>query len=405
MTKNSFHYGWLIVVAAALTLFTCLGLARFAFGMLVPGMRDGLALAYDQIGYMGTGNFIGYLVSVALTPTLLKKLRPRLAIVFGLLLIAVTLAGMAWAGSFSQLLFLYALTGSGSGLANIASMVLIAQWFRREKRGRAAGIMVLGNGVGIILAGLLIPYLNRSFGTSGWRVSWGLLAGTAFVVALVVAWIVRNSPEEKGLEPLGAAAPFSADELSAPDVTSPGRVLLTLGGLYLAFGATYMVYGSFVVISMIEEHGFSETIAGQFWSWVGFFSLFSGIIFGPLSDRIGRKGGLMVVFAIQTLAYLFAGSGFGTWALLLSVFFYGIVAWSIPAIMTAAVTDYLGVAKAAGGFSLITFFFAGGQVVGPAVAGVIREHSGSFSPAFLLSAVVTSAAVLFALTLPTPPRH
>ncbi|PLY03305.1 MAG: MFS transporter [Desulfuromonas sp.] len=373
--------------------------------MLVPGMRDGLALAYDQIGYMGTGNFIGYLVSVALTPTLLKKLRPRLAIVFGLLLIAVTLAGMAWAGSFSQLLFLYALTGSGSGLANIASMVLIAQWFRREKRGRAAGIMVLGNGVGIILAGLLIPYLNRSFGTSGWRVSWGLLAGTAFVVALVVAWIVRNSPEEKGLEPLGAAAPFSADELSAPDVTSPGRVLLTLGGLYLAFGATYMVYGSFVVISMIEEHGFSETIAGQFWSWVGFFSLFSGIIFGPLSDRIGRKGGLMVVFAIQTLAYLFAGSGFGTWALLLSVFFYGIVAWSIPAIMTAAVTDYLGVAKAAGGFSLITFFFAGGQVVGPAVAGVIREHSGSFSPAFLLSAVVTSAAVLFALTLPTPPRH
>jgi hypothetical protein len=37
------HYGWVIVAAGALTLFACLGLARFAFGMLLPAMRTGLA--------------------------------------------------------------------------------------------------------------------------------------------------------------------------------------------------------------------------------------------------------------------------------------------------------------------------------------------------------------------------
>lgn len=157
-----------------------------------------------------------------------------------------------------------------------------------------------------------------------------------------------------------------------------------------------------MVTSMVEEHGFSEATAGQFWSWVGFFGLFSGVLFGTLSDRIGRKRGLMAVFFVQTMAYLLVGSGWGGWTLWMSVVFYGIAAFAIPAIMTAAVSDYLGIVRAAAGFSLITFFFAGGQTVGPAVAGLIAETYGSFSPAFLLSALVTTVACVFALTLPRP---
>ena len=405
MFKHSFHYGWLIVFAGMLTLFSCLGLARFAFGVILPGMREGLSLAYDQMGYLGTGNFVGYLFSVAITPTLLKLWRPRITMVSGLTLIALTLAGMSQSGTFIQLLALYTLTGIGSGLANIATMVLIAHWFRREKRGRAAGLMVLGNGVAIIFAGLCIPVLNRLYGLDGWRISWLLLAIITLAVAVIVGLVVRNDPENLGLKPLGHAVAWSEHELVTAASGHAGRALITLGLLYLVFGATYMVYGTFIVTSMVEEYGFSEATAGQFWSWVGFFSLFSGLIFGSLSDRIGRKAGLMVVFVVQTLAYLFAGSGLGVFALLLSVVLYGIAAWAIPAIMTAAVSDYLGVAKAAAGFSLITFFFAGGQTVGPAVAGLVAEHFGSFSPAFLLSAAMTSGAVLLCLCLPRPAAH
>lgn len=405
MTDRRFHYGWLIVVAGCLTLFSCLGLARFAFGMLLPGMREGLALAYDQMGFLGTGNFGGYLFSVAITPSLIKWLRPRTTIVLGLLIIAISLTAMAQCDSYLPLLSLYILTGVGSGLANIATMVLIAHWFRREKRGRAAGLMVLGNGVGIIFSGLLIPIFNQLYGADGWRASWSLLGGMTLIIALVVALIVRNDPEDLGLEPVGISVPSSDHEPRVPDSGISGRAIISLGLLYLAFGATYMVYGTFVVTCMVEEYGFSEATAGQFWSWVGFFGLFSGVLFGGLSDHIGRKGGLAVVFLIQTFAYLLVGSGIGGWTLWLSVFFYGIVAFAIPAIMTAAVSDYLGVAKAAAGFSLITFFFAGGQTVGPAVAGLIAQHSGSFSSAFLLSAVITFLATIFSLTLPRPDHN
>lgn len=392
----------MIVGAGILTLFSCLGLARFAFGMILPGMRDALGLAYDQMGYLGTGNFVGYLFSVAVTPLLLKKFRPRLTLVSGLIIIGVTLGTLARANSFTQLLWLYALTGSGSGLANISTMVLIAHWFRREKRGLAAGLMVLGNGVGIIFAGLVVPLFNQLYALDGWRVSWQVLAAITLVIAVIVALIVRNEPQDLELEPLGRGLPLSVAEMTTEPLPRSGWIILSLGLLYLGFGATYMVYGTFVVTAMVEEYGFGEALAGQFWSWVGFFGLFSGILFGPLSDRIGRKYGLMVVFCVQTLAYLLVGSGIGGWTLPASVFFYGIAAFAIPAIMTAAVTDYLGVARAAAGFSLITFFFAAGQAVGPAVAGLLAERCGSFSVPFLLTALITFCAAIFAATLPRP---
>ncbi|HEY5672761.1 MAG TPA: MFS transporter [Malonomonas sp.] len=397
-----FHYGWLIVVTGILTLFACLGLARFAFGMLLPGMRDGLGLAYDQLGYLGTGNFVGYLLSVAVTPAVLRRLKPRLTISIGLLLIAASMAGMSNCERYLPLLLLYFLTGIGSGLANIPMMVLIAHWFRRERRGRAAGLMVIGNGSAIVFSGLLIPFLNQQYGAAGWRVSWLLLAGISLLIGLLVALLVRNDPESIGLEPIGAKQSFDEATLATTEPANSGRIMLYLGLLYLAFGATYMVYGTFIVTSMVEEYGFSEATAGQFWSWVGFFSLFSGIIFGTLSDKIGRRGGLMVVFSVQTLAYLLAGSGLGEWALMASVALYGIAAWAIPAIMAATVGDYMGLTKAAAAFSLITFFFAGGQTIGPAIAGIIAENSGSFAPAFLLSAGLTGAAALAALKLPKP---
>ncbi len=400
-TKNCrlpFHYAWLIVICGSLTLFCCFGLARFAFGMLLPGMRQTLELSYAQMGYLGTGNFFGYLLSIAATPWLVGRLRPRLTIVMGLLLIVLSLAFLAVSQSYLQALFCYAWTGFGSGLANIASMVLIAYWFERSRRGRAAGLMVLGNGIGIILSGLLVPWLSGYYAEDGWRIGWGLVAVITAVILCLVGAILRNRPEAVGAAPYGPKEQFSPGPV--PVSHHPGRIVIQLGLLYMAFGLTYMVYASFVVTSMVEEYGFSQSTAGQFWSWVGFFGIFSGVLFGILSDHSSRKAGLMAVFAVQTIAYLLAGSGLGVYALWGSVFCYGICAFAIPAIMAAAVSDYLGVAKAATGFSLITFFFAGGQTIGPALAGILAEHSGHFSSSFLLCGLVTFLAALFCLTLP-----
>jgi len=396
------HYGWIIVMVGTLVIFACLGLARFAFGMLLPSMSAGLGMSYDEMGFLGTGNFTGYLVAVAMSPFLLRRFTPRQLIASGLFLIAVCMFGIAAGDGYLMILLLYTAVGFGSGFANIPVMVLVSYWFRREKRGRAAGLIVVGSGFAIIFSGFIIPVLNQSFGQHGWRVGWLLLGLIVTLVAVAAAVLVRNDPAEIGLSPVGLIKDAEYDPSTGKGQFSPLSILTHLGGLYFIFGATYVIYGTFIVTTMVEEYAYAEASAGAFWSWVGFFSLFSGTVFGLLSDKMGRKGGLMTVFTVQTLAYLLAGSRMGAMALFGSVVLYGVAVFAIPAIMAAAVGDYLGKARAAAAFSIITFCFAIGQTVGPAIAGMIAESTGTFTGTYLASALLTAVAVVWARFLPEP---
>ena len=397
---TGWHYGWVIVLVGTLTIFACLGLAQFAFGMLLPSMREALGMSYDEMGFLGTGNFAGYLVAVGMAPFLLRRFSPRQLIASGLLLISLCMFGIAAGNSYLMILMLYTCVGIGSGLANIPIMVLVSYWFRREKRGQAAGLIVVGSGFAIIFSGFIIPGLNTHFAQNGWRVSWVLLALIVFLVAVVAALLIRNDPAEKSLQPVGKVQDIDYDPSESKGHFTPLRILSHLGVLYFIFGATYVIYGTFIVTTMVEEYGFAEVGAGYFWSWVGFFSLFSGTLFGLLSDKLGRKRGLMIVFGVQTLAYLLAGSRLGTMALFASVVLYGVAVFAIPAIMAAAVGDYLGKARAAAAFSIITFCFAIGQTLGPAVAGMVAESTGTFSGSYLVSALLTGFAVIWTRFLP-----
>lgn len=397
-----FHYAWLIALCGALTLFCCFGLARFSFGMLLPAMRADLGFGYDRMGFVSTGNFVGYLISVGLAPLVLRRVKPRLLVSLALALIALALLGISQSSSFAVIVGLYALVGVGGGFANIPIMVLVSHWFRRERRGRAAGLMVAGNGVGIILSGFLIPYLNDVLGADGWRAGWLILGGLILLLALVVGLLLRNDPADLGLEPVGRIQAPPASALIPHEAPGAGRVLAQLGLLYAIFGATYLIYGTFIVTTLVEEYGFGEGTAGMFWSWVGFFSIFSGVGFGALSDHIGRKWGLMAVFILQTAAYGLAGSNFGPWAMFASVVLYGLGMFAIPTIMAAAVGDYLGLSRAAAAFSLLTFCFAIGQTLGPSGAGMLGQALGGFAPAYLLSAASTALAALLTGLLPKP---
>lgn len=401
-TFRNVHYGWIIVATGALVLFSCLGLARYAYTMLLPGMQSGLGLRYDRMGFIGTGNFAGYLAAVLLSPALIRRFRPRLTITVGLLLISVCMLGISQSRSFFMIFILYALVGMGGGFANIPLMALVTYWFRSEQRGKAAGLVIGGNGVAIIFAGFLIPLLNRSYGANGWRNGWLVLGLISLAVAVIAACNLRNHPSELGLEPVGRPVPVSLEQLKPRLRRGDGAILLRLGLLYLVFGATFMIYGTFIVTTMVREYGFSETKAGLYWSWAGFFSLFSGVGFGALSDRIGRKHGLAFVFSVQTAAYLLAGLKLGNAGLSISIVLYGLAVFAIPAIMAASIGDYLGLARAATAFATVTVFFAFGQTIGPAVAGLIAGKAGSFTAAYQLAALLTALAAVFATALPPP---
>jgi MFS family permease len=403
--KLPFHYGWVIVFTGTLCILACLGFGRFALGMLLPSMASTLKLTYSQMGFISTANFLGYLISVLLSGFWAMKMGARRLIVFALLLVGISMMLVSQAKSFGYVLIFYFLTGVGSGATNVPVMGLVSHWFASTLRGRAAGFIVIGSGFAIIISGKLIPFINRLAGPEGWRISWLVLGCTVLIISFIGLLFLRNTPDEKSLRPIGSddTAPFYSeiiDKMKA-NVYRKG-VIYHLGIIYFLFGYTYVIYATFIVTTLVKERGFPETVAGNFWAWVGLLSLVSGPVFGTLSDKLGRKTGLIIVFFLQMLSYLLVASKLPGASLYLSIGFYGIVAWSIPSIMAAAVGDYVGAHKAGQAFGLITFIFGFGQIIGPAVAGILAERSGSFSGSFYTAAAFAGTAILLAAFLKRP---
>jgi len=402
---KSIHYGWYVVAAGTLCIFASLGFGRFALGMLLPAMAESLQLTYSQMGLISTSNFIGYLVAVLFCSYISEKTGSRLLIFFALLLVAGSMLLVSRANSFTTVAIIYTLTGIGSGASNVPMMALIASWFSPRQRGKAAGFVVIGSGFAILLSGKLIPYLNQLGGSDGWRISWMVLGIIVFFISIICFVVIRDTPAELGLQPVDSQknSKLSTTPNFGEDTSSATRKdIYHLGVIYFLFGYTYVIYATFIVTTLVQERGFSEAVAGNFWSWVGFLSLFSGPVFGTLSDKLGRKTGLILVFTIQMFAYLLVALSLPVEFLYLSIGCYGIVAWSIPSIMTALVGDYVGPQRTARVFGFITFIFALGQIAGPAIAGFLAEKYGSFSSSFLMASLFAALAVFLSFRLKKP---
>jgi len=398
------HYGWIIVLAGMAVQFACLGLGRFSLGMLLPSMGVFLELNYSKMGLIGTGNFAGYMISVVLAGVVARAIGARWTIFTGLVLVGGSTILMSRAAGFVEVLSLYVATGIGTGLANIPMMGLVSHWFTRSYRGRAAGIMLSGTGFAIVFSGLYIPWVNSVVGAEGWRTGWLTIGVISLVIAVAAATFLRNEPSEKGVIPLGKAAPppVSAEQEIRNDKKTIRSTMVHLGFIYALFAASYAIYVTFIVVFLVSERGFGESTAGLFWAVVGGLSIFSGPLFGFLSDRMGRKIGMMIVYVLFAFSYVLVAMDLTNPFLYASIAIFGLTVWSIPTIMSAAVGDYAGPRRAVEAFGFITLFFGAGQIAGPAVAGLVADTTGTFSVAFWLCAVLSVTAVVLTSFLRSP---
>jgi predicted MFS family arabinose efflux permease len=267
---------------------------------------------------------------------------------------------------------------------------------------------VAGSSLALIITGLLVPRILDRYGADGWRTSWLLLGALVVLLGLVAAALLRNRPEEKGLRPVAAAdEPPPQDKASSLDwgqVYRSGAVW-HLALVYIAFGFSYIIYVTYFAKYLQAEAGYTREAAGNLWAVVGWISIFCGLIWGTVSDRLGRKVGLALVYLLQAISFALFALWRNPTGYVVSAIVFGLTAWSIPGIMAAACGDYVGGRMAPAALGFVTLFFGLGQAAGPAVAGVLADATTSFAPAFLLAAGVALLGGIGSLALRPPARR
>jgi len=426
--KISVHYGWIIVFTGLLANIGSHGFGRMAYSLILPEMALGLGLNWTMAGLLGTANFIGYLTFTLAGGYLASRYGSRKVITLSLLLTGVSLILTGTASTFHFALAMRFLTGMGNGGVYIPAMALGSLWFTSRKRGLATGIVGGGPGMGIFLSGIIVPPILRS---GNWNSAWYILGGLVLIICGLCFLLLRDHPQEKSPAkrkkeesavlqaelssscPNNAKASEASDTSSAPfpvrNATPEGwrsiyyrREVWHLGCVYFMYGFSYVIYVTFFHAFLTTEIGLSKLQAGTMWALAGGLSIFSAAMWGSISDLLGRKYGLSLVYFVNAIAYslfFFSGSLRG---LYLSIILFGLGMGSIPTIIAAAAGDQVGPRLTSTALGFVTIFFGIGQVLAPALGGYLADYTGSFRSAFAAAAFISLIGSAGSLLLKKP---
>lgn len=419
-------YAWVIVGATALTGMTTHAFGRFSYTMIIPSMMQGMALTKSQAGLIQSFHFWGYLTFSFLGGFLAARYSPRLIITLSVLLIGLSMIGTGMTNSFFSALVMRTFTGIGTGAAYVPAVSLLSIWFRNERRGLASGLVSIGAPVGLILISQLVPWIVMSYKGEGWRYSWYYLGLAPVFMTFICAIFFRNKPadlEKERVQGTGYEGQRmgllrnkpvdlkkdTLQERNAPNYGSSKWVEVLsnkdfwhLGVIYATFGFSYVILMTFYPVYLFYQRQMPSSYYGNLFMVMAMTFLVGGTFWGKISDWIGRRGALIMVFSMMSLSYLIVSilqNPLGDYA---GVMVYGFGAWAIPTIMIAAIGDYAGPAMASSALGFITLIFGIGQALGPWVAGYLADSTGSFIPAFYLASGVGLLGLVVLLFLRKP---
>lgn len=372
------------IIASFLIILACLGLGRFAFGMVLPNMQESLNLSTTQVGFIGTSNFIGYLIGIFFATVLYTKYSSHKLIFITMILQAFSMFTMTFFENYLLISLSYSFSGFFSAIVNISVMAYMANVVPKEIRGKALGIMVSGSGLAIIISGQIVPFFENQNLDMPWKSSWVFFSLLLFIIAFLAQKGIRKHAKHEIPETKVSIKQY----LITPSFWK-------IGIIYMIFGISYSIFVTYFVSAVMHKYSLDSNISGDFWALLGFCSIFSGLLFGMIADKIGAYKSLIFVYSLQTIAHFILAIDIGSFALWVSAATFGISVWSIPSLVTLLSSLHFDVRRTAKILSLLTILFASCQAIGPVVAGYIFDLTKDFSNVFL----ITSSLTLFATIL------
>jgi predicted MFS family arabinose efflux permease len=370
-------------LALSLGAAVSLGITRFAYGLLLPPMRDDLLWSYTLAGGMNTANAVGYLIGALATPYLLRRWSPSILLMWGAVGASLFMALSGFFVAVWPLMAQRLLAGVASAVVFIAGGLLAARLGARQtqRSGLLLGLYYGGTGIGIVLSALLVPVVLQwaQAQPHAWAWAWWCLALVCVLATLVLVWPARVLGNWESANPTHAAS------AAAVPTFQPRRMGFALAG-YTGFGVGYIGYMTFV-IALLREQGASSSVITVFYAALGLAVVLGSRIWAGLLDRHRDGQAIGRLNALLGAATLIPALTAQPQLLLLSGVVFGAVFLSVVASTTAFVRHNLPPALWGVGISAFTIVFAAGQIVGPTVVGFIADGPGGLERGLVFSAV------------------
>ena len=378
----------LLALALSLGAAVSLGITRFAYGLLLPTMREDLGWSYALAGAMNTANALGYLLGALATPWLLRRQGPERVLLGGALLASLFMACSGFFTEAAPLLVQRLLAGAASALVFIAGGLMAARLgaLQPGRSGWLLGLYYGGTGWGIALSAWAVPEALQQavHEAHAWRWAWWALAAVSLLASTALWWPARR---------LAALLPPATVGATGRGF-DPRPLWPALAG-YTAFGVGYIGYMTFVV-ALLREQGVAPERITLFYALLGAAVLASARLWAGLLERARGGGALAFLNALLGLAALLPTLSDWWPALLLSGLMFGGVFLSVVASTTALVRHNLPASRWAAGISAFTIVFAAGQIVGPTAVGWIADGAGGLVRGLVFSALALWVGALLA---------
>jgi MFS family permease len=398
LARLPFFYGWVLVAVAFVTMAVGVN-ARTSFSLLFPAILD--EFGWDRGVTAGAFSF-GFLMSAVITPTagrIMDRRGPLPVIELG---VAMMAAGLLLATLVREPWQLYltlgALVGGGVNcLAYTGQSLYLPNWFVR-RRGLALSIAFSGVGIGSVT---ILPWLQWLIETAGWRYACGALGVLVLVVLAPINLFARRRPEDLGLQPdgssVGDVARRKGDNIVDREWTETDwtlrRAARTGRFWWIAVGYFCALFSWYAVqvhqTKYLTEIGFSPGLAAWALGLVSLVAVPGQIALGHLSDRIGREWVWAIGnfgFVLCCLLLVLLGEAPSPALLWLMVIAQGTLGYGLTSVMGPIPAEIFEGRHYGSIFGTVMLAAITGGAAGPLAAGVIHDISGSYAPAFWISA-------------------
>lgn len=398
-----YHPAYLVVAVTFLALLFSAGL-RSAPGVMMLPLKLHFGWDLATISFSAGLGLLLYGLIGPFAAALMMSFGIKRTMLAGLALMSLsTLASQWMTAPWHYILTWGVLSGIGSGaVASVLGAAVVNRWFA-TRQGLVMGLLSASTATGALV---FLPFLAWLSEGGAWKpVALAVSVGCAVLIP-AVAILVPEHPQDRGVTRFGEAGDLSVRRPARP-VAAPWLAIEALGRalhqpMFWLLAGTFFVCGlttnGLVGTHMIPycgDHGIGPVAAAGLLSLMGFFDLIGTTASGWLTDRYDPRRLLAVYYGLRGLSLLaLPFLDFGQTSLTVFAVFYGLdwIATVPPTVKLA--NGAFGERDAPIVFGWVLVAHQIGAAVAAFGAGVIREMTGTYTPAFVIAGIFAVLAGL-----------